>query len=489
MFLPCCFAFLAGCRRVTRKAKSTPLTRHSYHERDYTFGQAIFKLRTNIGLTQAGLADLLGVSRRAVGEWEAGSNYPKAEHFKHFLELCVQQHVFAEGREEEEIRVLWKTAHQRELLDEAWLSAVLTGTAVPSTQVEEAGDAVVVTAPSTSPINLAQVSQPGYDALPAGSRASSTTGPRLDWGDALDVTSLYGREQELATLAQWVVQERSRVVSVLGFGGVGKSALAVSLMHQVAEHFEVVLWRSLRDAPSCEALLEDCLQVLAPQPLRDTPASLEGRLGLLMEHLRDQRALLVLDNLESLLSEGESRGRLRSGYEGYGQLLRRVGETAHQSCLLLTSREKPTDLELLEGSSRPVRSLRLAGLETGASEQLLAEKEVVGLAQDRARLVEVYAGNPLALNIVAQTILELFGGEICPVLGTGRGNLWQCARTAGRAIRAPLGGRADTAAVDGDPARTSEPGGTACGAGHAALACPGARSRGGAAPPLAAGAW
>ena len=28
-------------------------------------------LRTSIGLTQAGLADLLGVSRKAVGGWEA----------------------------------------------------------------------------------------------------------------------------------------------------------------------------------------------------------------------------------------------------------------------------------------------------------------------------------------------------------------------------------------------------------------------------------
>ena len=63
------------------------------------------------------------------------------------------------------------------------------------------------------------------------------------------------------------------MVSVLGMGGIGKSALAVTLMHQVAPHFEVVLWRSLRDAPACEALLEDCLQVLAPQPLQEMPAS------------------------------------------------------------------------------------------------------------------------------------------------------------------------------------------------------------------------
>jgi hypothetical protein len=38
-------------------------------------------------------------------------------------------------------------------------------------------------------------------------------------------------------------------------------------MRQFAEHFQVVLFRSLRDAPSCEALLEECLQLLAPQSL------------------------------------------------------------------------------------------------------------------------------------------------------------------------------------------------------------------------------
>src|SRR5205823_12614443 len=114
-------------------------------------------------------------------------------------------------------------------------------------------------------------------------------GPRVDWGDALDVPSFYGREEELATLEQWIVEERCQVVSVLGMGGVGKSALAVTAMHRVAAHFEVVIWRSLRDAPSCEALLDECLQVLAPQPLPELPDSLEARLGLLMEQLRARR--------------------------------------------------------------------------------------------------------------------------------------------------------------------------------------------------------
>src|SRR5712692_2296336 len=385
---------------VTQGAKEhMPMRTHTYGERDYAFGQAIVTLRTAISLTQVELAQRLGISRAAVLSWEAGSSYPRAEHLKRFIALGVQQQAFAAGREEEEIRALWHAAHQKVLLDEPWLSTLL-GQMPPSLPS-------VVPGPSEGarPRDL-----PG---------AQPTSGRRVEWEQALAVPSFYGRQPELATLEQWIMQERCRVVSVLGMGGIGKSALAVTLMQRVAEHFEVVLFRSLRDAPSCEALLEDCLQVLSPQPLASLPASLERRLSLLLERLRERRALLVLDNLEALLQEGEIGGHYRPGFEGYGQVLRWVGETAHLSCLLLTSREKPAGLVPLEGTRSPVRALRLAGLDDLACEQLLAEKGVVGTPEEQAHLVEVYAGNPLALKVVAETIVDLFAGSIGPFLKQG----------------------------------------------------------------------
>src|SRR5262249_21643836 len=156
---------------------------------------------------------------------------------------------------------------------------------------------------------------------------------RMDWGDALEVPSFYGREQEQAKLTQWIVQEDCRVVSVLGLGGIGKSALSVHMMHQLFGHFEIVIFRSLRDAPSCEALLDDCLQVLSVQPLSTVPETLEQRLSLLLSLLRKARVLVILDNLECLLQEGNIRGHFRRGFEGYELLLQRVVETVHQSCL------------------------------------------------------------------------------------------------------------------------------------------------------------
>src|SRR5947209_13075942 len=105
--------------------------RYAYHERDYAFGQLMLTLRMRLGLTQAGLAERLHVHRRAVAGWEAGSSYPKADHLKELITLAVQQQAFAAGREEEEIRALWKAAHQKVLLDEAWLRDLLSPPTAP----------------------------------------------------------------------------------------------------------------------------------------------------------------------------------------------------------------------------------------------------------------------------------------------------------------------------------------------------------------------
>ena len=53
-----------------RLERSVRMKSTSYRELDYAFGQAMLTLRTACGLTQAGLADLLGVSRQAVVGWE-----------------------------------------------------------------------------------------------------------------------------------------------------------------------------------------------------------------------------------------------------------------------------------------------------------------------------------------------------------------------------------------------------------------------------------
>ena len=188
------------------------MKRSSYRERDYAFGQLMLTLRTKLELTQIELAEVLGIGRRAVIDWEGGLTYPTTDHLKQFVVLAIQRQAFPAGREAEEIRALWQASHQKVLFDEMWLGRLLS----------DAGSA-----PASKLIEEVAVTAPPLDAL----AALSGTGPHADWGDAPDVSSFYGRAWELDLLWQWVVQERCRVVNVLGQGGRGKARITAKIYH------------------------------------------------------------------------------------------------------------------------------------------------------------------------------------------------------------------------------------------------------------------
>lgn len=240
---------------------------------------------------------------------------------------------------------------------------------------------------------------------------------RQEWSEAPETGNVYGREVEQAHLVSWLVQAHCRVVALLGIGGVGKTTLAAVCVKAVAVHFERVLWRSLLNAPPLDELLRDVLQRLADERLYDLPTDLDAQLVLLLDSLSRRRVLLVLDNLESIL-QPDQPGQMRFGYEGYVQLLQTVAQRSHQSCLLLTSRERPHGLEQWAEDSSLVRVLPLVGLTAAAGQSILKARGLSGPTADVSALVARYSGNPLALKLVTQTVHELFGGEIAAFLAT-----------------------------------------------------------------------
>ena len=268
---------------------------------------------------------------------------------------------------------------------------------------------------------------------------------KLDWGEAIDVSSFYGRDEDLARVKQWIIQDNCRLVLLLGIGGIGKTAVSVKLAEEISqENFDYVIWRSLHLLPSLDVLLKQILQIISPDYEGMISENIDNNISLLIDCLRSSRCLIVLDGLDSILCNGclrevdypnlttdilddaNSIGYntaqicYRPGYEGYGELIRRLGDSQHQSSLLLTSREKPQEIVVLAGQTLPVRCLKLDGLNYKESAEILKSKGFKKIKNDEIKLlIDCYAGNPLFLKLVATAIQELFNGNIYEFLEQG----------------------------------------------------------------------
>ncbi|XHR83537.1 MAG: NB-ARC domain-containing protein [Gloeotrichia echinulata GP01] len=232
-----------------------------------------------------------------------------------------------------------------------------------------------------------------------------------NWGTAIDVSSFCGRCQELFVLKSWIVQDHCRLVAVLGMGGVGKTALVTQLAQQIQDEFDYVIWRrlspsetSLRSTPSFDSIMTDLVSIVSNQQ------STKPDINLLIDYLRTNRCLIILDNLETVLDVGYA-GNYRPDYQGYGELIRVIGEAAHHSCLIITSREKPAEVALLEGEKLLVRSLNLIGSPEVAF-SLLQSNQLLGSDEQKRELCDRYSNNPLKVKIIANSIIELFDGNI-----------------------------------------------------------------------------
>ncbi|WP_242054688.1 NB-ARC domain-containing protein [Nostoc sp. FACHB-190] len=279
--------------------------------------------------------------------------------------------------------------------------------------------------------NLKQKLYAQYQGIP-----ENLTSSKDDWGEAVDVEGFKGREEDVTDLKEWIVGSdqavQCRLVAVLGIGGIGKTAIAAKVAQEIKSEFKYLIWRSLRNAPPLEEILNQLLRFLpkdAEEYLKLNENSENNKIIrennkilALIDVLRKHRCLVILDNVESVLRSGEGKtqecaGEYEQGYENYGYFFKKVAETSHESCLLITSREKPKEVAALEGKNLPVKVLQLSSLDLAEAREILLDKGCKDFTDEQlAELVTRYSGNPLALKIVGTTVYDLFGNNVTEFL-------------------------------------------------------------------------
>lgn len=224
-----------------------------------------------------------------------------------------------------------------------------------------------------------------------------------DWNTSPKLDNFYGRDKELKQLHNLIFVENKRLIYISGIGGVGKTSLSVKFMLNYQSEFPVIIWRSLRNAPLLNHLVTDIVSVISNYQ------NLEGSVDDLLSLLRQHRCLIILDNIETILAEKEV-GYYRSDFENYGNFIRFLGASNHQSYIILTGREKPPEITFLEEEKSQVKSINLKGSKE-ASLDILKEKKILASEQEKLELAKLYNYHPLATKLVSNVIKDLFANK------------------------------------------------------------------------------
>jgi len=332
-----------------------------YRDRDHLFGEAMLALRTKMGLTQVELGQLLGVSRRAVGTWEAGKSYPKLEHLKQLIVLALGHRAFQIGSEAERIRALWQASHQRVRLDEAWLRELLglrpKQTTPPADPKRKEASIVVY--------NLPHAAAP-----------------------------FVNRTTEIAEITQRLNDPNCRLLTLVGPGGIGKTRLAMRVAANCVDQFDDgVYFAPLQPLDSPEFILSAIIDVVSPQSRSGSDPKHQ-----LLQYLREKALLLVLDNFDHLLEGAE--------------LLTEILEAAPDVKLLVTSREalnvqrewrySVTGLEYPETTAaEPSAAYSAVQLFVERARQVREDLSLVDEQAAVVRVCRLVEGMPLALELAA----------------------------------------------------------------------------------------
>ncbi|WP_373535661.1 NB-ARC domain-containing protein [Microcoleus sp.] len=228
-----------------------------------------------------------------------------------------------------------------------------------------------------------------------------------DLSEMPELRDFFDRTSSLDTLTTWILQQHSRLITLTGSSGIGKTTLAVQLVQQIKNEFEYAAWYTLDEFPTIDKFQSNLIQLFSNSQKQDSSPTNQKPLPLI-KYLQNHRCLIILDDVHNLFCSGEFAGKYKPECEEYRTLFKQIEKLSHQSCLMLIGWEQPREVTQVKSQNTSIRTLQLKGLDIAAGWKILID---YGLAESDniETLIHRYQGNPLWLKSVATLIQELGG--------------------------------------------------------------------------------
>ena len=225
---------------------------------------------------------------------------------------------------------------------------------------------------------------------------------------APQIINFYARESELKTLSNWLFNQNTRLISVLGLSGIGKTTLVKKFVDLNLDKFEGMIWKSIKFPKSLDGLVNDLLNVCQ----LEAKATIDDQLKQLFDILTEKKCLIILDDVQNIFLPGQFAGQYQTEYKDYQNFFTMITEVEHQSHLILISQEQCPEMECLDEDLYPIKCLELSGL----SDVNILKNTGLNDEDSWSILIDLYEGNPMYLKDVAILIKDIFDGNVAEFL-------------------------------------------------------------------------
>jgi len=253
-----------------------------------------------------------------------------------------------------------------------------------------------------SHVNICRENSQSLEDIETRSPQDENKSPVIELTKAPELNYNYGRNSETSTLKEWILENQTRLITIYGLSGIGKTALTLKLISEINTQFDYIIYRSLEHLPKLINLKDELKQFFSQSQATPLPE--------IIDYFRSSRCLVILDDVQNIFKTGNFVGQYLTDYKDYRKFFKQIATLSHQSCLILISWENPGEIETFEKENKHTKTLHLQGLGEEGKE-ILRQKDL----QDEAKwdeLITLYQTHPAWLNIIASTIIELFNGKV-----------------------------------------------------------------------------